>query len=795
MQFLLSRVKRQSIDQLINMETYDRQTGLIFTRAGGKNFAGRAYEMSPLLGGGGDFPTIVQTVFKSLPIDSIIQCLEICYPDDEALDAYRSGKPAGGTVIQKMVERQVDLMRQGLSSGFDPDVPFLNKRKVLMTLMVPIRSINAAAIDEQRTIQNEFLTGLRGCNFWDARALTPGELLGWYGRLADPWASHEAVELDEELELRFQAFGPDLQMDFTDASVGQINEHYMATVAVKGYPGTAAQGIMNFAMGAPFNTGDVMDGGGSRFMTPHIICTSTRIADQAAEAKRVKEALESRGEKNPFPIALGNENAVKKVKDLQLIKARCSDGEDKFVFTSTTFFVFGRTRAEALDSASTVRSHLSKLKFDVRLARGNGHVRWMQSLPLNYSRDIADQLANETIIYSTAAALFMPIMGDHPGMVLEGRNNRSGTAFVTRRGGVHYHDAFATQTNPHGVIAAEPGAGKSFLLQKRMQDDLAQGDYVVLFEVGASSKKFTLASGGEFNEFSTSEPNPPSLNPYTGLAQEEFDEQQEMITAMLLMMCYDGEPPISGSAIAMGEASRAAFAKKLHTTEIEDVIDSLTSIRDSALSEGNEVQQAATNLIPRLNAFINSPIRGQFFKGPNSLNPKQQLTVFELRGLEGDKHLFKVVLYATLNTVVTRMAKMPGVRKHIYIDEANDIFKDANAAPVVEGIYFKGRKDAISIFTVVQSLLKLPGTGALHPVQSGLELGIGPRGAMEHEATGADRAGPLSHHVHVGGISRACNCAATDVCSDPASNADQKSRGWRAAGAPPAAASGGSGNR
>ncbi|MDL5400783.1 hypothetical protein QSI00_24785, partial [Escherichia coli] len=70
------------------------------------------------------------------------------------------------------------------------------------------------------------------------------------------------------------------------------------------------------------------------------------------------------------------------------------------------------------------------------------------------------------------------------------------------------------------------------------------------------------------------------------------------------------------------------------------------------------------NLIPRLKAFIESPTRGVYFRGPSTLNPKKHLTVFELASLGDDDHLKRCVLFCCLNVLMTRIRTVRG-RKRI----------------------------------------------------------------------------------------------------------------------------------
>ncbi|OYU42755.1 MAG: hypothetical protein CFE44_22235 [Burkholderiales bacterium PBB4] len=174
-----------------------------------------------------------------------------------------------------------------------------------------------------------------------------------------------------------------------------------------------------------------------------------------------------------------------------------------------------------------------------------------------------------------------------------------------------------------------------------------------------------------------------------------------------MMMAFDSEDPQPGARIAMSEAVRAAFGKLQSSAEIQTVVECLEGIRIAAngKSDLNEVEIAAGNLVPRLRAFLDCPARGQFFRGKGTINISKQFTVFEMAGLSGDDHLRKCVMFFVLNMLMTRLKTVKG-RKLVLVDEAHDLFKDQLAASVMEGIYLKGRKDAVGVFVIIQSLLK-----------------------------------------------------------------------------------------
>ena len=715
MEVKTAKFRTQRASGLVNLDTYTADTDLIFSKADGENktYIGRAYQASPLIGGGVEFGTVIQNVFKTVPDDTVIQVSMVCAPDHDAAEVFGRNKTHGGPMIQELVARQQKLIQDAMNIGWRDGFPLLNERQVIITLATPVSMVSNAALETAAQLQTEFLASLKGCGFLDVRVLSAGALVGMYRHFSNIFKPAQTVALDDMTDLKFQVFGPDQRFDFRDPRVGLFNDDVHCTAVVcKSYPEMGSHGLMNLAAGAPFNHGPTREGGGQRIATPYILSTTVRVANQRKEWSRIDKAIASRKVVQKLPFKLGNEDPAQKMADLELLKRQCSDDGNKIVFVSTSAFLFGKTEAQAIQAAAIVKGTLDKLGFDARTAVDNVLVRWAQNLPLNFSPKIADALAGACTMSASAASALLPVFGDYLGNAHRG-GRHTGSMYFTRRGSAHFFDCFNSNSNFSGTIAAAPGSGKSFALQAFIRDNLADGANIFLLDNGKSSKKFCAAVGGEFNEFGGESSFVPSLNPFSGLSAKEFDEQQDTITSLLLLMAYGSEPPDPGAAIAMGESVKAAYAQKGAMAGISDVIASLQSTKDANREGDNmgELQRAVSNLIPRLRSFMDAPARGQYFDGEATLNLSNPLTVFELGTLGNDEKLKKCVLFFVLNMLLTRIKTVPG-RKMVIVDEAHDLLKDDLAADVMEGIYLKGRKEKVSCWIVVQSLVKLNETKA-----------------------------------------------------------------------------------
>jgi conjugal transfer ATP-binding protein TraC len=699
-------IPTQVSSEFVYLESYVRGSNLIISKPEGDNiYVGRCYEMSPLSGGGAEFASLIQSVYKSAPDDAVLQISLLNLPDYDVPYNLARGKEHGNLLLQELVQRQAQLYQNAQRIGVLEDMPMINRKTLIMSFMTPVNLVNQATLDGALVAQNEFLAGLRACGFTDVETRSPSALLAIYRQFVNMYDRRQERPLDDVMELRHQIFGPDEVFDFSHNDVAVFNKRlYCAAVVPKSLPPVVSHGLANLMIGAPLNRGSTKDGGGVRAKTPFIFNTTVRVANQRKELDRIEKAIKSRNRAdNKLWFSLGAEDANEIASDLVYLQQACKEGTNKLTFTSVTAFVFSYDREELAQARSLVKTTLNNLDFDARDVTDTVGVRFVQTLPLNYSLRIAARLDSEALVPASVAAKLMPIFGDYRGNA-SAPSERMGSVYLTRRGSPFYFDPFLSNKNKNGIIAAASGVGKSFKMQYMIANELASGTRVSLFDNGKSAKKFCESVNGDFIEFTLDTAAPPSLNPFTGLSEEDFLEQHPDITALILKAAYFNEPVEAGSRIAVSEAVKAAYGKSRGRADINTVIDALSTIKENTDEQSalNEVQRAASNLIPRLRNFVDSPTRGGYFLGESNLSANNQFTVFELSGLDGDEHLKQCVLFFVMNTLMRQMKKLKG-RKLTMLDEAWQLLKDEGASGVMEGLYRKARKDDGSIWVITQS--------------------------------------------------------------------------------------------
>jgi len=706
--------------KLLALESYVKGKNILISKHFGEpnTSVGRVYECSPLTGGGDELEIFISSIFKTAPDESILQVNLIVGPDFETPHIYRYRKEHGSEMVQELVNQRAKLAAAAATpEGALPDLVVTNFKKLIISFSLPAKEVTPKNVEGFISAHDDFFAALKTSGFKDARSLSPQDLIGLYrqfGRIFEPYAP--ATALDPARELRNQVFTPADVFDFTPPKTIRLPGTLCTAIVPKVYAEEGTIGVANLLIGSPFNGGSPKDGGGAqRIQLPHIISATVRLTKQEREHTRLIRALRSRENLVTLPemFRLGEENS-KVVADLEYMKDRLVNHKDKYTKASLTYFVFsqgGSSEGEARlqRDITTVKNLLNYQGFEGAVVEDNTGVRWAQSLPLNYSRRIAEKLDNEVDMPSSSASALLPVYGNWRGNANE---KSSGSLFWTPRGEPLFFDPFRTNSNMNGSITAQPGAGKGGVANQMIIDMLAAGNFVAVIDSGNTYRKLCNLVDGEYITFDL-ENNTTSLNPFSGLTAATFAEEAETISGLMLKAACFITPPDDWERVAMFEAVKAAWrdddGRNADKKGIESVVEALehnakqvsSFSRDYGLAE---TEKAARNLAAKLRAFSENSRRNSFFSGPSNLKSRKQLVVIELSGLASDQHLMEVVLFYVLNRILGWVNKSAG-RKFIVVDESWEIFAKDSAVDAIEGLYRKARKEGGSIWTITQSPL------------------------------------------------------------------------------------------
>lgn len=279
----------------------------------------------------------------------------------------------------------------------------------------------------------------------------------------------------------------------------------------------------------------------------------------------------------------------------------------------------------------------------------------------------------------------LPIFGEWKG------TGTPHVALLSRNGQIMSMSLHDSSTNKNGVIAAESGSGKSFLLNEIILSYMSEGASVWVIDAGKSYKKLWDSLNGEFVMFG--EHSHICLNPFETI--ENWEDEEDGIVALVGAMASANANLTDYQVSELKRLMKAIWDAKGTTMTVDD-------IRNACLSqEDRRIRDVGTQLY----AFSSEGTYGKFFVGKNSASFRNPFTVLELDELQGRKHLRQVVLFQLIFQIQSEIYL--GERDHkklVIIDEAWDLLREGEVSVFMAHAYRKFRKYGASAVIAAQSI-------------------------------------------------------------------------------------------
>lgn len=417
--------------------------------------------------------------------------------------------------------------------------------------------------------------------------------------------------------------------------------------------------------------------------------------------------------------------------------------------------LFGKSEKEVTSTASAAESFWSDQHFNLKEDRYVMLPVFKNCLPLCCDRFAINELWRYKTMTSREAPVVLPIFGESKG------TGTPHVELISRNGQIMSLSLHDSSTNQNGVIAAESGSGKSFLLNEIILSYMSEGARVWVIDAGKSYKKLCESLGGDFVEFS--DRSRISLNPFETIVNWN-DEEDAIVNLVATMASMEGKlddyqiaalkghmHALWNQCFAQGKARvqdkldaiAACYERQIsevHTNmtdrrKAEAMIDDLERRRDLDLMQAMPPSTMSIDLIaerclndpdPRikdvgvqLGSFTSRSSYGRFFAGHNNANFKNDLTVLELDELQGRKHLRQVVLLQLISQIQREIFLGERDRKKIVIiDEAWDLLKEGEVSVFMEHAYRKFRKYGGSAIIATQSVQDLYGNSVGKAISS-----------------------------------------------------------------------------
>lgn len=296
----------------------------------------------------------------------------------------------------------------------------------------------------------------------------------------------------------------------------------------------------------------------------------------------------------------------------------------------------------------------------------------------------------------------LPMLGDwkgsYTGFIAPGQRNQLSCIDI-------FSDQVPTDNN-NVAIAAGSGAGKSVLTQTMMYHVLATGGVVFIIDKGESYKKLCQILGGVYIDGKNLK-----LNPFTHLEKikdpDSFKLYFSMIRDLLATIASPAGDLDQVSKAHLLEAAFVAYEKYKSKTNIDCVVEILTSIDEKHKNETGKSDQRIHDLTTLLREYTTTGINGKYFNEASLIDPNAKLIVLELGSIDANEDLLKAVLFSLINNISQRMYLSDRSQKKIcIIDEAWALLTGDNklASKFIEKGYRTSRKHGGSFVTVTQGV-------------------------------------------------------------------------------------------
>lgn len=260
-------------------------------------------------------------------------------------------------------------------------------------------------------------------------------------------------------------------------------------------------------------------------------------------------------------------------------------------------------------------------------------------------------------------------------------------------------------TNRNKFILGPSGSGKSFFTNHLVRQYYEQGTHILLVDTGNSyqglCRMINDKTHGEDGIYITYEENNPiAFNPfYVDDGQFDVEKRESIKTLILTLWKREDEAPKRSEEVALSGAVNAYIRKITDDRTIQPDFNGFYEfVRDDyrRMIEEKKVREKDFDI----DGFLN--VLEPFYRGGDYdflLNSDKELDltnkrfiVFELDNISSNKVLLPVVTLIIMETFISKLRKLKGIRKMILIEECWKSLMSANMSEYIKYLFKTVRK-------------------------------------------------------------------------------------------------------
>ena len=279
-------------------------------------------------------------------------------------------------------------------------------------------------------------------------------------------------------------------------------------------------------------------------------------------------------------------------------------------------------------------------------------------------------------------------------------------------------------TNRNKFILGPSGSGKSYLTNHLVRQYWEQGAHILLVDTGNSyqglcSLIHAKTKGRDGVYFTYTEEAPIAFNPfYVEDGVYDVEKRESLKTLLLTLWKRESEEPTRSEEVALSNAVNLYLSKLRADRSIVPSFDTFYEFVTTdyrRLLEQKRVREKDFDLENFLNVLE------PYYKGGEYdylLNSDRQLDlldkrfiVFELDNISSNRTLLPVVTLIIMETFISKMRRLKGVRKMILIEECWKALTSANMSAYIRYLFKTVRKyfgEAVVVTQEVDDIISSP---------------------------------------------------------------------------------------
>jgi len=465
-----------------------------------------------------------------------------------------------------------------------------------------------------------------------------------------------------------------------NANYIQVGETYAQTIFVIAYPHYLGTNWFSPIVNIDFSL-DIA-------MFIHPMETSDVLKNLRKSATRVQSTihLEEEGGKIRDPML---ETAMKNIEEL---RTKLQQGTEKFFRFGLYITVYGKTVKEINKITKSIEAILEAQLVYVKPAVLRMEQGFSSTLPLaNDELDSANNLNTSPL--STTFPFTSSELSSSEG-ILYGINRHNNSLIL--------FDRFNME-NANMVVFAKSGAGKSYAVKLEILRSMMMGTNVIVIDPENEYKYLCETVAGSFIKISLNSRS--NLNPFDLPKIKEDEDPEDILRGNiasllgLLHIMLGSLTPEEDSIL--DNAIRETYS--VHDINAQTDFKSLNAGSFPTMSDLYEVlrnMEGAESLAVRMERYTEGIFSG-FLNKPTNVNIENQLTVFNIRDMEGE--LRPVSMYIILQFIWNEM-RVNRKKRLVVVDEAWIMMQHEDAASFLFGIAKRCRKYYTGLTTITQDI-------------------------------------------------------------------------------------------